>query len=384
MQNIPTKITGDSLTAAEFNQIPDELENIITGTGQSLSGADLNQVGKSLAVYAAGGQAYTDSGAANAYVLSVIGSKQAPTAYFVGQVIRFVPGNNNTTASTVNVATLGVKSVVDKHGAALLGGELLTTREAVAWYDGTSFRLIESALEFIHRHGLVISNNGGAPTTTVDISAGAIEDSTYKYILRLASTFSKTTGAWAAGSGNGGLFSGTVAVSTWYHIFLIRKTSDGSIDAGFDTSLTAANIPAGYVAYKRIGSVLTDGSANILAFLAVERPDSSLYYLWDAPILNSSGALSTTTVTVTVSTPPGISSMAEISALCGIGGGKGTLYMKHPSITNYGFQVVDAENTFNGAARVFQLTNTVPQVDIKMNGAGTHNIYTNGFIDFRR
>ncbi len=117
--------------------------------------------------------------------------------------------------------------------------------------------------------GLILSN---AADTDHDITVaiGVARDSTNVYDLVLASAMTKQIDAsWAAGTNAGGIFAGSVAINTWYHVFLIRKDSDGTIDAGFDTSVTAANKPAGYTAYQRIGSVLTDGSANIIPFFQV-------------------------------------------------------------------------------------------------------------------
>ena len=62
MQDLNDKLTGQSLTAAEWNQMPSELQNIITAFGQGLSSIDLNQLGKSIAGYAANGNFFTDSG----------------------------------------------------------------------------------------------------------------------------------------------------------------------------------------------------------------------------------------------------------------------------------------------------------------------------------
>lgn len=135
MEDLNDKITGGNLTAAEWNQVPSELQNVIEQTGQVLTNADLNQVGKGIAQYAGNGAFYTDSGAANAYVLTAIGTKQAPTSYDNGMIIRFIPGNTNSTASTVNVATLGVKSIVNFNGDAMTGGELPASQIARAFYD---------------------------------------------------------------------------------------------------------------------------------------------------------------------------------------------------------------------------------------------------------
>ena len=70
------------------------------------------------------GDFYTDSGAANAYVLTAVGGTQAPAAYADGQTIRFIPGNANTGASTINVSGLGVKDIRSPNGSVLIGGEL--------------------------------------------------------------------------------------------------------------------------------------------------------------------------------------------------------------------------------------------------------------------
>lgn len=135
METLNNKITGSNLTAAEWNQVPSELQNVITDTGQTLTNADLNQLGKGIAQYASNGDFYTDSGAANAYVLTQIGTKQAPTSYVDGLVIRFLPGNTNTSASTVNVASLGVKTIVNFNGIALVGDEIVSGDPVRAFFD---------------------------------------------------------------------------------------------------------------------------------------------------------------------------------------------------------------------------------------------------------
>lgn len=117
MQDLTGKITGSSLTAAEWNQLPQEVQNVITALGIPLGSGDLNQLGKAIAGYVANGTFYSDSGVADAYVLSTIGSKQAPTGYTDGFEINFVTANPNTGASTVNVAGLGVKSIKTSTGA---------------------------------------------------------------------------------------------------------------------------------------------------------------------------------------------------------------------------------------------------------------------------
>ncbi len=119
MQDLNDKITGSTLTAEEWNQVPSELQNAIESTGQTLSGSDLSQLAKAVASYAANGDYYTDSGVANAHVLASIGGKSAPVSYTDGFVAAFIAGNSNTGATTVNVVSLGVKDIREADGSVL-------------------------------------------------------------------------------------------------------------------------------------------------------------------------------------------------------------------------------------------------------------------------
>lgn len=125
MRNIPHKVTGDQLTADEFNDIPAELENAITSIGLSLSAGDLYQLAKTIASYVAVGDFYQDTGTANAYILNQASPIQAPQAYLDGMRVRFRINETNTGASTVNVNSLGVKSILKEDGISeLSAGDL--------------------------------------------------------------------------------------------------------------------------------------------------------------------------------------------------------------------------------------------------------------------
>ena len=156
-------------------------------------------------------------------------------------------------------------------------------------------------------HGLAISNHTDADHD-ISFALGSCLNSTGTTNLKLTSAMVKQIDAtWAAGTAAGGLFSGTVANTTTYHCFLIKKDSDGSIDAGFDTSVTAANIPAGYTAFRRVGSIVTDGSANILAFYQIGN-----YFGWVNRSLDQNGAAGATTrISLTLTVPDGVSVIAD-------------------------------------------------------------------------
>jgi len=159
MEDLNNKITGGVLTADEWNQVPSELQNVIEQTGQTLTSADLNQLGKGLANYVANSNFYTDSGVADAYVLTSIGSKQSPTAYVDGMTVEFLPGNTNTGVSTVNVATLGVKSITGATAGDIVSGLRVVLKYRLATGDF----VIDGGGDVVEEVNNVITGTGQTP-----------------------------------------------------------------------------------------------------------------------------------------------------------------------------------------------------------------------------
>ncbi|KKL10993.1 hypothetical protein LCGC14_2550290, partial [marine sediment metagenome] len=151
MQDLNDKITGGFLTALEWNEVPSEIQNVIEALGLVLSSGDLNQLGKAIVGYASAGPFYSETGIANAYVATIIGTKQglhALSAVTDGAIVRFRPGNVNTGASTLNVNSLGVKDIVRENGDVLSAGDLDITRDIAVRWDQTAddWRVFNSAL----------------------------------------------------------------------------------------------------------------------------------------------------------------------------------------------------------------------------------------------
>ena len=155
--------------------------------------------------------------------------------------------------------------------------------------------------------GLEMSNDTDTEHDIL-IAAGIARDSANGANLELTTATTKQIdNTFSAGDDAGGMFTGSVATDTWYHVFLIKKDSDGTIDAGFDTSISAANIPSGYTEYRRIGSVLTDGSSNILGFKQVGDD-----FVWTTSVTDSTTSFGTSEASVTISTPLGVPVMATL------------------------------------------------------------------------
>ena len=139
MQNIPDQVPGGELTSAEFNQLKNSNQNLIESTGQVLSAADGQQLGKGAASYAAVSTAYTDSGVADAYVLSTIGSLNAPEIAVNFEQIRFRAAFANTGACSVNINGRGQVAVKKTDGVTDPdAGDISATKDNFLRYDSVN------------------------------------------------------------------------------------------------------------------------------------------------------------------------------------------------------------------------------------------------------
>ena len=149
---LPDSITAEKLGAGEANSILTESKTAVSSSGQALAPADgtaevTDQLAKALAIYGGGGAEYhLDTGAVNAYVLNPVSPKKSAPAYFDGMTVSFKPGNDNNGASTINVASLGVKSITDIDGNALAGGKLGKFATLIFNVSGDRFELHPASL----------------------------------------------------------------------------------------------------------------------------------------------------------------------------------------------------------------------------------------------
>lgn len=151
MQDLNDKITGGTLLAAEWNEVPTELQNIIEDMGIVLSSGDLDQLGKAIVSYVAAGTFYAETGSGDAFIATVIGAKQglvSTSPITDGAIVRFRSARANTGASTLNVNGLGVESLTREDGSALSAGDIATTRDTeCVWDEGSNnWRILNSAL----------------------------------------------------------------------------------------------------------------------------------------------------------------------------------------------------------------------------------------------
>ena len=142
----------------------------------------------------------------------------------------------------------------------------------------------------------IIGSNVGYPTfingldfitdtaNTINIYSGScsvIDSSNNIYYAHVDSSIYKYINTnWTESSG-GFPSALTLTVDTWYHVFIIYNSSNGSVNAGFDTSTTAANLlsdASNYDSYRRIGSIYyyNDGANDTIC----EFKQKGDYFYW--------------------------------------------------------------------------------------------------------
>ena len=229
--------------------------------------------------------------------------------------VSFDPANSigSNFCVAIQKADVGNTVTIDPDGSETIDGNptlvLRRLREAViVTCDGSNFFTASTPANALVTRGQVDGMTLAIGTDTdhdIDVAPGQFTDSANSLTLDNAATITKQIDVdWVEGSGQGGFPSSlTLATDTWYHVFAIAKQS-GEVDAGFDTSLTAANLlsdATGYTLYRRLGSVLTDASSNLVPF--TQMGDQ---FLWDTPIEDVNQLISVSATLHTLSVPTGI------------------------------------------------------------------------------
>lgn len=235
--------------------------------------------------------------------------------------------------------------------------------------------------------GLTLSTAGSS--ATFGIAAGTANNSTNVSLMTLSSAYTKTTSAWAVGTGNGALDTGAIANSTWYHVFLIQRPDTGVVDVLFSLSATSPTLPTNYTLFRRIGSMKTNGSALWTKFYQVGND-----FLWDVPGSDmNTGTVSTTAVLITLSVPTGIQVIPNTDFFVNVSTVNTAVYLitspevpdTAPTTTPNNFTFITSINVFLPTAHPYLRTNTSGQIRARCNitTGGTFFATTMGWNDRR-
>lgn len=227
--------------------------------------------------------------------------------------------------------------------------------------------------------GCTLSTAGSS--TTMSISAGTAVDSTNVSGMQL-SAISKTTAAWVVGSAAGGLDTGSIANSTWYHFYVIQRVDTGVVDVVFSTNATSPTMPTNYTLFRRIGSGLTNGSAQWVNF--TQNGDD---FNWVTPVLDVNAlATSATAALATLSVPLGVKVKAYFNSSINTTIGNNNVYFSDPAVTDQAASTTAAPlaSTAGNSSQSSCYTNTSSQIRHRENNT-TGNLYvaTLGWTDTR-
>jgi hypothetical protein len=236
--------------------------------------------------------------------------------------------------------------------------------------------------------GLTLANDATTPNTVLDISpGGATSDDNSTLMVLTSGSFTKNcNAAWAVGSGNGALDSGSaIAAGTWYHVFLIERIDTGVVDVLISTNATTPTMPINYTKKRRIGSIRT-GASSIMLFSQFGDK-----FLWKTPIVDYGNYTLPTVLTALVLTvPPGIKTEAQISIYFSVS--TASYFTMWPlDQTGVGLNIPQGNITMNGWASgailtvaLSMRTNTTQNVNIQASAAAP-GVYltTQGWIDYR-
>lgn len=230
--------------------------------------------------------------------------------------------------------------------------------------------------------GLTLSNDGTLPNTVLDISTGSATSDDFTTLMALGSAYTKSVSAWAVGTGNGGLDTGSVAASTWYHVYLIERTDTGVVDVLFSLSASAPTMPTSYTKKRRIGSFKTDASVHILPF-----SQNGDEFLWVTPVQDVNVAtLSTTATAYALSVPLGVKVNALFSAQMSntAVGVAVAVFSPDQTGTAASYQLVNEVASQYAGGQFNVRTNTSQQVKaVSASASTTFVVMTQGYIDTR-
>ena len=293
---LSTAITKDGQTTIT-NNIPFG-SNKITGLGSGTAAADAANLGQVQSTVA---KLITVTGT------DTITGSMSPqlTAYAAGQLFYFVANAANTGAVTLNIDSLGAKSITRDGSSALAAGDINSGEVVVVIYDGTRFQMINAANSFGNttiNGTLTVTGNAGFQANvsiTSALSVGGVFAVTGAATFTANPTLSGGTangvlylnGSKVATSGSALTFNGsdlTVAngdltiATNGKKLYTNYIANNSGVNLNFDSAnflFNTGNVginttPSGYLANKVVISTGTDSNNGITIASATNRNGS--------------------------------------------------------------------------------------------------------------
>jgi hypothetical protein len=195
-------VTGTTITSTAFNLLTADLASglttALTKDGQTTPTANIPMgtfkiTGLGAGTVATDAAQYGQLQAGATAIATVSGTDTltgsltpALTAYATGNLFSFVAANTNTGATTINLNSLGAKSITKSGTTALVAGDLVSGQVYLIEYDGTRFQLVNPSVvaaggvaytavktanyTAVNNDGVLTNTTGGSFTVTLPTS----------------------------------------------------------------------------------------------------------------------------------------------------------------------------------------------------------------------
>lgn len=193
-------------------------------------------------------------------------------------------------------------------------------------------------------------------------------------------------GTWVAGTNQGGLDTGVKAADTTYHCFAIYNPTTGADDGLFSASLASPAMPSGFTKKKRVGSIITNATGNIINGTFYYKSDGSYRFDFKDFIQDFDGTATNVATSATITTPVGISCNARIVVTSATGSQSVYFYSPNdndPASISNNFDVSPRNVTNESTGTEINIiTNNSSEIKYLASGSRSIAIYTLGFEDF--
>lgn len=238
--------------------------------------------------------------------------------------------------------------------------------------------IVNAGLKYVN--GLDIAKTAAK---TISMAAGAARDSTNVNDIVLSSAVTIN----GAAVGANGVDLAAIVLNSFYAVYVIGDSSKYNATAGLlSLSATSPNLPAGYDMFRRVGWVLTDGSANILQFWQNGVGQERTYW-YDVGISELSAGSSATFAAIDLATSvPPIATDVVFDALYTPNGATEVAeFLPFGSSASNG--IVKLGTGVAGAQRAMitvpcRLDSGVPKVQYKVTSGDTLTLLTAGYRDY--
>lgn len=223
---------------------------------QTATAAQYNNIRKDV-IYA-GGDAATSGGSANTQTLTL---DAQVAAYTTHMFVRFIAGYTNTGPATININTLGAKSILRLDGTNIAPNDIVAGAAVLLYYDGTNFQILNAGQQGRDRFG---DGSDGALSIT---SGTTTLNTANKQVYQYSSVSITSTGVLGFGSNlkNKPIFifsQGDLTVTSSATPAVDARLLGGAGAARNTSSISGSSGTDGYGTYEQLASGVGGGGGG--------------------------------------------------------------------------------------------------------------------------